>query len=187
MKRREWLVSAGILFALAVASVVGTIHVRNLQNPESIRSFSERFVPLSSLNLSTIADVSMTHEEERTLIQWADGSDAFEVRTAEMPLEQANRLLVNATLGGTQNGYARSRWGYRIYMELQTLHKGQVIDSHRVEPSFTTYRKDRGRIFAAEVNARNADAYRVIFSVEPVDDALPAGEFFISFWEVYTK
>lgn len=187
MKRKEWLVSSAILLVLAVVAVAGTIHVMNMQDSERLEQFSNRFVPLSSLKLNAREDISLTHEEKRTLIQWEDGTSAFEVRTADIPLEQAKRLLVNATLGGTQNGYARSRWGYRIYMELQTLDHGQVIDSHRVEAPFTTYRKDRGRIFAAEANARNADAYRVVFTVEPMDQALPAGEFFISYWEVYAK
>jgi len=187
MKHTERFVSGAILLALVVLAVFGTVHVLHMQRPEKLRVLTERFQPLSSLKLTASEGISLVEEENRILVQWEEDSDAFEVRTGELPLEQAEQLLVNATLGGVQNGYAQSRWGYRIYMELQTLQNGQVVDRHRIETPFTTERKDRGRIFAAEANARNADAYQVIFTVEPVDEELNAGEFFISFWEVDAK
>lgn len=187
MKRKEWLVSAIILLVLAMAAAAGTVHVLNKQKPENLAVLTERFVPLSSLGLTANEEITLTEDSKQVLVQWPEGADAFEVKTAPMPLEAANKLLVNATLGGTQNGYARSRWGYRIYMELQTLQNGQLVDSHRIETPFTHHRKDRGVIFAAEANARGADAYQVVFTVEPVENALSAGEFHISFWEVNAR
>lgn len=187
MKRKEWLISGFILLVLAVISVLGTLHVLEMQKPENLRRLTGRFVPLASLGLNGNNDIAITQQDDCVYIAWQAGKEALTVSTSEIPLEKAQQLLVNATLGGTQNGYRLGRWGYRLYMELQTLSNGQVVDSHRIETPFIARREDRGRIFAVQAGAEKADSYRVLFTIEPLDGELTAGQFHIRFWEVETR
>jgi len=185
MTRRQRLITLVILCVLTIASAGMIGYVLYKEQPENVAAFENRFGDFSQLGLTADAGIDLNIEAAQAKAVWQAGSQALMVRTDKLPVAASKSVLVNLTVGGTQNAFKTERWNYRLWLELTTFRSDAAVGTHRIELPLESG-KGRGRVYAVKVEGA-ADSYQVVLRVEPLNDTVSAGDFMLSKWEVYAK
>ncbi len=186
MTSKEKRITVLILALLVLTSLVWINQVFQKAKPENLSAFQNRFQNVESMKWTVKGAAELSVTADLLNINWAEGNGAFSLQTDIMPLEVKSTLQVNASVGGTQNASASDRWGFRAWMEIQTMQGTEILYCERIELVLESH-KQRNRIFAIEAPAAGADGWRIRIIVEPIEGVLESGTMKLSECEVYMR
>ena len=180
MQKRERRLTALLLGCLALVSAAVTAWVCLKEQPEKIVAFEAA----EGLAVEALPDA--------LTLRWETGeSGERSAASVAMPLEPgAREATLTVYASGAQNGLAKARWGYQVWLEWTCLSQedGRVIDSARIELPMESD-QERARACAVSVRAEPEEACRVQARVlvTPLDGETAVGYLTLADWEVSAR
>ena len=192
MQKRERRLTALLLGCLALVSAAVTAWVYLKEQPQRIAAFETRFLDVSGMGFEAGEGLSAEALPDTLTLRWEAGEGGERsAASVAMPLEPgAREATLTVYASGAQNGLAKARWGYQVWLEWTCLSQedGRVIDSARIELPMESD-QERARACAVSVRAEPEEACRVQARVlvTPLDGETAVGYLTLADWEVSAR
>lgn len=192
MQKRERRLTALLLGCLALVSAAVTAWVCLKEQPEKIVAFETRFLNVSEMGFEAAEGLAVEALPDALTLRWETGEGGERsAASVAMPLEPgAREATLTVYASGAQNGLAKARWGYQVWLEWTCMSQedGRVIDSVRIELPMESD-QERARACAVSVRAEPEEACRVQARVlvTPLDGETAVGYLTLADWEVSAR
>ena len=190
MQKRERRLTALLLGCLALVSAAVTAWVCLKEQPEKIVAFETRFLNVSEMGFEAAEGLAVEALPDALTLRWETGEGGERsAASVAMPLEPgAREATLTVYASGAQNGLAKARWGYQVWLEAESLDaEGELVTSACMELALESDKERKRPYTLAFQPGGEACSIRVRIRVTPLDGSVASGSLTISNWEVFVR
>lgn len=188
MQKKEWVISICMLCVLALAAAGLSTFVLQKNRPENVAAFENRFLDLADLSIKADEEMRFEIDGLKLKAAWQDAADELVLETAVQTLSQpCKEWQLELGGGGLQNARQEERWGYQVWLEMNMLQNGEIIQTKRAELPLESDNPDRTRIYTVRADAVSADSWKLRVIITPVDGEVSEGSLILKNWEVHAR